>query len=88
MIELATLLLIADSAVSPEAVFAVIIILALIVIVVSTWLFRSRLRYRREVLAQRPLAKRCPNCNAVMEPGASFCPHCGTRVPQVTTVTP
>jgi len=86
MKELAAHLVVADASVSHEVVFAIIILLALVVLGVSTWLFRSRLRYRK-VVSQTQLVKRCPNCNAVMEPGASFCPNCGTRVPQVTTVT-
>ena len=86
MKELAALLVIADASVSPGVVLAIITILALVVLGVSIWLFRARLRYR-EAVTQTHLVKRCPNCNAVMEPGASFCPNCGTRVPQVTTVT-
>ena len=87
MQELAALLVVADSSVSAGTVIAIIIILALVVLIVSLWLFRTRLRYR-EAMSQTRLVKRCPNCNTVMEPGASFCPNCGKEVPQVVTTTP
>jgi hypothetical protein len=86
MSEIATLIVLADSSVSPGMVFTVFLILALVVLVVSVWLFRTQLRFRRSVLTDRHVVKRCPSCNAVMEPGASYCPNCGRRVPQVTTV--
>lgn len=81
-------LVLADSSISAGAVIAVVIILALIVLSVSLWLFRLQLKARRAaILASRQhVVKRCPNCKAIMEPGASFCPSCGRPVPQVTTV--
>ncbi len=64
---------------------ALFIILALVVLSVSIWLFRTRLRYKATV-AQPLLVKKCPNCGAMMAPEAEYCPNCGTRVPRMTTV--
>ncbi|HZS76052.1 MAG TPA: zinc ribbon domain-containing protein [Ktedonobacteraceae bacterium] len=84
MANVLTMLVLAEIPV--EVVILVVILLALIVIVVSTWLFRTRLKYRQALMQER-LMKRCPNCNALMAPDAQFCPHCGKQVPQVTTTT-
>lgn len=80
-----TLAIIADSSISGAAIFAISLILALIVLVVSIWLYRKNLKFRR-VAMSRGIVKRCPNCNAVMQPDASFCPNCGGQVPEVTTI--
>ena len=86
MREIATLIVLADYSISPGLVFTVFLVLALVVLGVSLWLFRTQLQFRRSVLTDRHVVKRCPSCNAVMEPGASYCPNCGRQVPQVTTV--
>ncbi len=77
----------ADSSVSAGAVIAVIILLGLIVLSVSLWLFRQQLKARRALLARSQyVVKRCPGCNTVMDPEASYCPNCGQPIPQVTTL--
>lgn len=73
-------------AVSPGALLAVIIILAIIVLAVSLWLFRKQMQYRRSVMAHDYVVKRCPYCNAVMQPADHYCPNCGRPVPEVTTI--
>ena len=84
---LAMPLVLAASSISVGAVIAVIILLALIVLGVSLWLFRLQLKSRRALLARRQhVVKRCPGCNTAMEPGASYCPNCGRPIPQVTTI--
>ncbi len=84
---LAVPLVLAASSISAGAVIAVIILLALIVLGVSLWLFRLQLKSRRALLARNQyVVKRCPGCNTVMEPGASYCPNCGRPIPQVTTI--
>lgn len=84
MIESGTLFVLA-AAVSPGTVLAIIIILAIIVLAVSLWLFRKQLQYQRSLMTQEYIVKRCPYCEAVIEPGATYCPNCGRPVPQVTT---
>ncbi len=74
------------AAVSPGVVLAIIIILAVLVLAVSLWLFRKQLRYQRSLMTREYIVKRCPYCNAAMQPGASYCPNCGRQVPQVTTL--
>lgn len=89
MSEISSLLMplaLAETAISPGAVFAVVILLALIVLGVSLWLFRLQLKARRNMLTREYVVKRCPYCNAVMDPEASYCPNCGRPVPQVTTI--
>ncbi len=82
MREIATLLIIAESSISPEAIFAIALVLAVVVIGVSLWLFRNS-----NAVSRRRLVKRCPYCNALMEPGVHYCPNCGREVPEVTIVT-
>lgn len=74
------------AAISPGALLAIIIILAIIVLAVSLWLFRKQLQYRKSLMTHEYIVKRCPYCDAVMQPGASYCPNCGRQVPQVTTI--
>jgi zinc-ribbon domain len=74
------------ASVSPGALLAIIIILAVIVLSVSLWLFRKQLQYRKSLMTREYIVKQCPYCNASMAPGASYCPNCGRSVPQVTTV--
>jgi rRNA maturation endonuclease Nob1 len=66
------------------AVITILILLALVVLSVSLWLFRTRLRYKATVV-QPQLVKKCPNCGTMMAPEVAFCPNCGTQVPRVTT---
>jgi hypothetical protein len=84
MEELSALFVLA--AVSPGAVLAVIIILAIIVLAVSLWLLRKQLQYQRSLTTHEYIVKRCPYCDAVMQPGADYCPNCGRPVPEVTTI--
>ena len=72
--------------VSPGALLAFIIILAIIVLAVSLWLFRKQLQYRKSVMTHEYVVKRCPYCSTVMQPADSYCPNCGRPVPEVTTV--
>lgn len=72
--------------VSPGALLAFIIILAIIVLAVSLWLFRKQQQYRRSLMPHEYIAKRCPYCNAVMQPADHYCPNCGRPVPEVTTI--
>lgn len=85
MKELSALFVLAAT-VSPGAVLAIVIILAVIVLAVSLWLFRKQLQYRKSVMTRQYIVKRCPYCNAVMQPADSYCPNCGRPVPEVTTV--
>lgn len=85
MRELSALFVLA-AAVSPGALIAIIIILAIVVLVVSLWLFRKQLQYQRSLMTHEYIVKRCPYCDTAMQPGASYCPNCGKPVPQVTTV--
>lgn len=81
------LLVMAATVISAGAVIAVIIILALIVLIVSLWLYRLRVQARRVLMTpEEVIVKRCPNCNAVMDPSVNYCPNCGRSVPQVTTI--
>jgi hypothetical protein len=74
------------AAISPGALLAIIIILAIIVLSVSLWLFRKQMQYRRSIMTHEYIVKRCPYCNAVMQPADNYCPNCGRPVPEVTTI--
>ncbi|MDQ6660584.1 MAG: hypothetical protein M3Z24_06420 [Chloroflexota bacterium] len=64
--------IIADVDVTLGGIIAVLIILAIIVLAISLWLFR---------LSRRPRLRRCPYCDVVIQVGTNFCPNCGKEVP-------
>jgi hypothetical protein len=73
---------------------AVVITLVVVFILIglglwlSLWFYRKNMQLRRSLLFNQRPVKRCPNCDAVMEPDANFCPNCGREVPTATTVIP
>lgn len=54
----------------------IFVALALVVLLVSLWLFR---------LSRGPQMARCPYCHKAIQRGASACPYCGRQlvVPEV-----
>jgi rRNA maturation endonuclease Nob1 len=57
---------------------AVVIILGLIVIGVSLWIYR---------LSHPVVIRRCTNCNAIVRPTDHFCPNCGKELQPTTILT-
>ena len=71
-------------------VITLVVVFALIALGLwfSAWLYRKRLRLRRSLMFNQRPVKKCPACDAAMDPEAHYCPNCGKEVPIVTTTTP
>ena len=88
MTQLAALLVFAYS--ESAVVITLVVVFALIALGLwaSLWFYRKNMQLRRSLMFNQRPVKRCPNCDAVMEPEAHYCPNCGKEVPTATTVTP
>jgi hypothetical protein len=75
MLDIPTLLVLADISGTVGVFLAVIIILAVIVLLVSIWLYRKSIR------------RRCPYCHAVVLASDQVCPNCGKELPAATPTT-
>ena len=88
MTELAALFVFAYSESAVVITLVVVIILIALGLWASLWFFRKNLQLRRSLMFNRRVVKKCPYCDAVMDPEVNYCPNCGKEVPKVTTITP